>query len=62
MDVDTSKQGENSDYWLGEPVATSNSFDVLAEEGPNPIGEPSAQTRERNRHLSLFLVLEISNP
>ena len=46
MDVDTSKQGGNSDYWLGEPVATSNSFDVLAEEGSNPIGQPNAQTRE----------------
>jgi hypothetical protein len=55
VDVDTSKQGENSDYWLGEPVATSNSFDVLAEEGSNPIGEPKPPP-------SLFLVLKISNP
>ena len=30
MDVDTSKQGRNQDYWLCNPVETSNNFEVLA--------------------------------
>jgi hypothetical protein len=31
MVVDTSKQGRSEDYWLGDPVETSNKFEVLAQ-------------------------------